>query len=176
MAVALLALFVALGGSAVAAGTLIGSRDIARGAVQSIHVRDGTLIGADVKDQSLTPRDFRGSVRGPQGPQGVPGIARAYAHVYRDGTLENAAAKSIGRVTRPARGTYCFYLPFKPANAVATLDAVRSAGIETAKVSTRSDASKGDTCTGAESASVSLVHTDGNRRTLKDGGFFIVFN
>lgn len=176
MVVALLALFVALGGSAVAASTLIHSRDIARGAVQSIHVKDGTLIGADVKDKSLSPRDFRGSVRGPQGPQGVPGIARAYAHVFSNGTLETATAKSIGRVTRPTTGTYCFYLPFKPANVVATLDSARSAGIETVKVTTRPDDSRGNACAGAESASLSLVHTSGNKRTLRDGGFFVVFN
>lgn len=176
MIVALLALFVALGGTAVAARSLIGPRDIARGAVRSIHVRDGTLVGADVRDRSLTPRDFRGSVQGPQGPPGTPGTARAFAHVFADGTLETAAARSIGRVTRPAAGTYCFYLPFRPANVVATLDAARSPAIETVKATTRPDDARGNACTGAESASVSVIDSIGNRRALKDGGFFVLFN
>lgn len=58
----MLALFVALGGSAYAALTVTGK-----------NVKDGSLTGADVKDRSLAPADFSGSVVGPQGPQGVPG-------------------------------------------------------------------------------------------------------
>jgi hypothetical protein len=77
MVVALLALFVALGGTAVAAGTLITGKQI----------KNGSITGADVKNKSLTPRDFRGSIRGPQGltgpagpqgpqgPQGAQGMA-----------------------------------------------------------------------------------------------------
>ena len=70
MIVAMLALFVGLGGTAVAAGNaLITGRQIA----------NSSITGADVKNKSLTPTDFRGSVRGargpagPQGPQGTPG-------------------------------------------------------------------------------------------------------
>lgn len=87
MLVALLALFVALGGSSYAAITLsnnsVKSKHIAKGAVKrsdigknavtAAKVANGSLTGADVKDQSLTPSDFSGSVQGPQGPQGVPG-------------------------------------------------------------------------------------------------------
>jgi hypothetical protein len=36
-------------------------------------VKDSSLTGKDVKNKSLTKRDFRGSVRGPAGPQGAPG-------------------------------------------------------------------------------------------------------
>jgi hypothetical protein len=74
LVVATLALFVALGGTAVAAGTLITGKQI----------KNSSITGADVKNKSLTQRDFRGSVRGPQGltgpagpqgPQGVQGMA-----------------------------------------------------------------------------------------------------
>jgi hypothetical protein len=61
--VALLALFVAMGGTAVSAGTLITGK----------QVKNGSITGADVKNMSLTPRDFRGSVRGPHGPPGPAG-------------------------------------------------------------------------------------------------------
>jgi hypothetical protein len=67
MIVALLALFVALGGSSYAAVT-IGARDIQRGAVgtraianntiRSADIRNATVSGADVKDDSLTNADI----------------------------------------------------------------------------------------------------------------------
>ena len=36
-------------------------------------VRNNSLTGTDVKNKSLTPKDFTGSVRGPQGPPGPLG-------------------------------------------------------------------------------------------------------
>ena len=67
MIVALLALFVALGGSSYAA-VKIGARDIQRGAVgtraiannsiRSGDIRNATVSGADVKDDSLTNADI----------------------------------------------------------------------------------------------------------------------
>jgi hypothetical protein len=70
MIVALLALFVALGGSSYAA-VKIGARDIQRGAVgtraiannsiRSADIHDATVSGADVKDDSLTNADIDNS-------------------------------------------------------------------------------------------------------------------
>jgi hypothetical protein len=73
MVISLIALFVALSGTAVAA----------KGLITSAGIKDGTIQGIDVKNKSLTPADFSGSVRGPQGapgpqgPQGVPGTPGA---------------------------------------------------------------------------------------------------
>jgi hypothetical protein len=62
-AIGLVALIVALGGSAYAAATITGA-----------GVKDGSLTGRDVKDRSLTQRDLRiGSL--PAGPQGQTGPA-----------------------------------------------------------------------------------------------------
>jgi hypothetical protein len=61
--IATLALFAALGGTAVAAGTLITGKQI----------KNGSITGVDVKNKSLTARDFRGSVRGPRGQTGPAG-------------------------------------------------------------------------------------------------------
>ncbi len=67
MIVALLALFVALGGSSYAAikigaGNLkrgaVGSRAIANNSIRSTDVRNGTLRGTDVKNDSLTNADI----------------------------------------------------------------------------------------------------------------------
>lgn len=52
MVVALIALFVALGGTATAARVLLTGADI----------KDNSLTGADVKNGSLTPRDLSGTI------------------------------------------------------------------------------------------------------------------
>jgi hypothetical protein len=63
--VAMLALFVALTGTAVSATSAL---------ITGKQIKNNSITGADVKNKSLTPRDFRGSVRGPRGPQGLQGI------------------------------------------------------------------------------------------------------
>jgi hypothetical protein len=64
LVVAMVALFVALSGTAVATTSML---------ITGKQVKNGSLTGADVKNRSLTPRDFRGSVRGPQGLPGPAG-------------------------------------------------------------------------------------------------------
>ena len=63
MVVAVLALFVAVGGSADAAKRLITGRDI----------KNASITGLDVKNKSLTAADIRGQLRGSRGPVGPPG-------------------------------------------------------------------------------------------------------
>jgi hypothetical protein len=64
MVVAMLALFVALTGTTVAASNaLITGRQIA----------NNSITGLDVRNKSLTPKDFKGSVRGPRGLRGLAG-------------------------------------------------------------------------------------------------------
>jgi hypothetical protein len=74
--VAYLALFVALGGGAYAAGQLgknsVGSKQLKKNSVTSVKVKDG----------SLKPKDFaKGALpatEGTQGPQGPPGTSRGF--------------------------------------------------------------------------------------------------
>jgi hypothetical protein len=70
MFVALLALFVALGGSSYAAVKIragdiargaVGTRAIANNAIRSADIRNGVIIGADVKDDALTNADIDNS-------------------------------------------------------------------------------------------------------------------
>jgi len=75
-AVAYLALFVALGGTSFAAATVITGKDVKNSSLTGKDVKNSSLTGGDVKNKSLSPKDFNGSVEGPQGdtgPQGVPG-------------------------------------------------------------------------------------------------------
>ena len=72
--IALIALFVALGGSSFAAPV----RDAARTLITGKQVKKNAITGRHVKDRSLTARDFRGPlpsepVPGTQGPQGERG-------------------------------------------------------------------------------------------------------
>ena len=80
LAVALLALFVSVGGTSYAVKK-ISSRDIVDGAIKSIDIRNGEIRSADVRDGSLRAKDFaRGELpsgtagaRGPAGPAGRDG-------------------------------------------------------------------------------------------------------
>ena len=66
--VAMLALFVALGGTAIAAGNAV---------ITGKQIKNNSITGADVKNKSLTPKDFKGSVRGARGPAGPTGATGA---------------------------------------------------------------------------------------------------
>lgn len=74
MLVALVALFVALGGSSYAALNLpknsVGSKQLKKNAVSSKKVRNGSLLVRDLRPSGRTA--LRGQ-RGPDGPQGAPG-------------------------------------------------------------------------------------------------------
>jgi hypothetical protein len=66
--VAMLALFVALTGTAVATTSAL---------IGSAQIKNNSITGLDMKNRSLRPIDFRGSVRGPRGLRGLTGVAGA---------------------------------------------------------------------------------------------------
>jgi hypothetical protein len=82
--IALLALFVALGGTSYAVSK-IGSRQVANNSLLSKDLRDNSVQSRDVRNRSLLARDFKQGqlpagpqgATGPQGPQGPPGSAAA---------------------------------------------------------------------------------------------------
>jgi hypothetical protein len=141
-AIALIALFVALGGSSYAAITLarnsVGAKQIKAGAVRSSEVKDGSLLRKDFKSGQLPA--------GPQGPQGLqgpagtpgaagapgaPGTATAFARIAADGTLEPGTSNGVAQfkgvdqtdVQHAAAGTYCFgSLGFDIASAMVSAD------------------------------------------------------
>ncbi len=86
MAVSILALVIATGGTSVAAAGLIGSEDIRNKSIKSIDVKDQNLKGRDIKngslgsmdvrDGSLKVRDFAKLPTGPAGPAGPAGVGR----------------------------------------------------------------------------------------------------
>jgi hypothetical protein len=112
--IALIALFVALGGTSYAA------LKIPRNSVGSPQVINGSLQKADLSKKAVAAlKGNRGAqgAQGSPGPAGAPGAAgatgpagtaRAYAEV--DSTtpsLVTARTKNITAVSRPSTGTYC---------------------------------------------------------------------
>ena len=82
MAVALVALFVALGGSSYAAITLnknsVKSKHIGKGAVHGTDIANDAVTSRKVQNFSLSAYDFKpGELLGRQGPQGAKGDAGA---------------------------------------------------------------------------------------------------
>jgi hypothetical protein len=66
MVVAMIALFVALTGTAVATTSAL---------ITGAQVKNNSITGLDIKNKSLKPIDFSGSIRGARGAAGTPGPA-----------------------------------------------------------------------------------------------------
>ena len=112
MVVALIALFVALGGTSYAA-LRIGSKQIVNNSIRSIDVRDNTLRGKDVADNGLTGRDIVESTLGT-----VPSATNA-ANAANASALGGKSATDL-TVHCPTDTPYHYagacYTTFKPAS------------------------------------------------------------
>ncbi len=144
MVVAVIALFVALGGSGYAAIQLNG-KNLDNRSIPGKKLKKGTVTGREVKNGALSAADFnrRQLVPGPKGPPGPPGEkgedgvegepgedgevgARAYVRVSKEGDVDTSDSKNFppGNVHRGLAdsGVYCLKgLGFSPNNAVASL-------------------------------------------------------
>ena len=100
MVVAMLALFVALTGTAVATTSAL---------ITGNQIKNSSITGADIKNKSLTPKDFKGSVRGArgtagaQGAQGLPG-AQGPQGLQGEAGATNVTVRYIDR-NIPATGS-----------------------------------------------------------------------
>jgi hypothetical protein len=123
MVVAVLALFVALGGGAYAATALpkksVGAKQIKKNAVTAAKIRKNAVNSSKVRDGSLLARDFgTGQLpTGPGGPQGqkgdtgatgAAGTARAFAHVTRGAAgavvLDSSRSFGVSSAELPSTG------------------------------------------------------------------------
>lgn len=91
MAVALLVLCLAVGGTAYAAAQITGKQ-----------IKDGTVTSADIKNKTLKKKDLsKETVKklkgqtGPQGPQGAPGPSDAFAARRTDGAAVQPASSTV---------------------------------------------------------------------------------
>jgi hypothetical protein len=201
MAVAMLALFVALTGTAVATTSAL---------ITGKQIKNGSITGLDIKNKSVTGTDIKGRLRGatgargpqgaagphgPQGPHGAQGIqgpagqALAFARVMSDGTLmptdppgnpafagqhKNVAEENI---THEAdTGIYCFNVAFTPKSAMVVSDNLNASAAANNNwiVSVAIDRGNGlADCPGAD-ARVVTTHA-GDDPANEDHGFVIWF-
>jgi hypothetical protein len=106
---ATIAVFLALGGVAVAAGKIGGGA-----------IKDHSLTGRDIKKGSIPLSALKRipeGKAGPAGPAGADGSALAYAHVNADGTLDTAKSKNIASTKQIPKNYYCV-LPSVPVSNV----------------------------------------------------------
>lgn len=106
---AMIALFVALGGVSYAA-TKITTKQLKNQAVTSAKIKNRTILKRDIRPKVVQSLKGQQGPAGPAGPQGAPGTALAYAQV-NDGngspSLLAVRTSGIVAVTRPANGVYC---------------------------------------------------------------------
>src|SRR5215208_6013466 len=105
LVVAILALFVALGGTSYAAITLprdsVGTIQLKAGAVTSAKVSDGTLAAIDLSPAARRALTGRAGPQGPTGPKGdkgdpgAPGIS-GYEIVVGQSGYDSNSPKSVG--------------------------------------------------------------------------------
>jgi hypothetical protein len=128
LVVSLIALFVALGGTAYAATSLprnsIGTAQLRNGAVTKKKISKKTIsalkgqrgaVGATGAPGSQGPQGVQGiqgiqGIQGQKGDLGPPGTARAYALVAADGFLEPGFNHNVLSVTHIGTGVYCVVL------------------------------------------------------------------
>ncbi len=118
LALSVLALFVALGGTGYAISKLpansVGTKQVKKNAINSSKVKDRSLLKKDFKSGQL-PAGPAGAP-GEKGEPGEPGSALAYGYIEEFGgpDVTVVAAKSKGldssMVSRPQTGVYCFEL------------------------------------------------------------------
>ena len=118
MVVALVALFVALGGSSYAALTVTG-KNVKNSSLTGKDVRNNSLTGkdvknlasGDVKDRSLLAKDFK-SGQLPAGAQGIQGPAGPFPDAFPSGKTARGAyassgfASGAGQVARDAQSFF----------------------------------------------------------------------
>jgi hypothetical protein len=148
MAVALIALFVALGGSGYAAVKISGA-NLTNRSVAGKKLKKSAVTGKEVKNRSLGAADFKvgqlpagpqgptgtAGSQGPAGAQGLPGpvgargsaVAFAFVEPSAGGVTVNPAfAQNLtaANITRSSAGVYCFHdLPFTPRSIMVMGDA-----------------------------------------------------
>ena len=195
MAVALLALFVSLGGVSwgVASGRIgtreirnnsIRSTDIRNGQVSSRDLRNNDVRGADVRRDSLTGADL---VEGTLGK--VPSAAQAdvafspvaYARVAASGDVIESGSRGVGdgNVTVESTSAYCFRaLPFQFKTAQATIDFESSANqqpdIGSSAVASVALGNPFGDCAGS-GVQLEVVTARADTPDYAKSGFFVVF-
>ena len=115
LVIALLALFVSLGGTSYAVSK-IGSREVANNSLRSDDIRNNSVLSKDIRDRSLLKKDFKrgqlpGGAEGPKGDTGAPGAQGSDAANLIQGSTGEDLVTLLGSEERfPPSG----YSPAEP--------------------------------------------------------------
>jgi hypothetical protein len=176
--IALLALFLALGGTSYAAATLINGKQIKPHTIAKNRLTNKAIKQLKGNRGPQGPAGAAGAAgaRGPTGPQGVAGAngtAIAYARVNADGTVDATNSKGVAsaNVTRIGAGAYCFAgLAFTPKSVIATPESPLAAADMVVRVGVGVGPSACAVGTQAR------VFTGGASAGLADQAFYVVLN
>ena len=114
----MIALFVALGGTAVATldRNSVGPRQLKKNAVITSKIREGAVTTSKIRDGAVTGPKVKLSTIGevPRATVAESASPLAYARVEFTGTVNLAFSKNIApsNVSHPAPGVYCINVPF----------------------------------------------------------------
>jgi len=118
MSVALIALIVALSGTAVAlpGNNTVDSGDITNGQVKRVDIATGAVTSSKVSNGSLLAKDFApgqlpAGAKGDPGAPGAPGTALAFGRIKSDGTVDAANTKNVAVAATLPTGVYCLVVP-----------------------------------------------------------------
>jgi hypothetical protein len=175
--IATFALFLALGGgTALALGrNSIGTRELAKDAVQGRNVDEGKLKGKHIQDSTLGGReiDEQGLDAAVPEAEHADGPA-AYARVNPDATVVEALSRQVtsAMVTGPAAGVYCFDLPFNAQHVQVTAVAEGSSDRLVSAADFEGSGGLPNCPAGAETE-VNVYSVSGG--SLENGAFFVRF-
>jgi hypothetical protein len=170
--VAVIALFVALGGTAVAAldRNSVGSLQLKKNAVTNSKIRNGAVTGPKVKESTLG-KVPRASVADTAEPL-------AYARVAFNGAVDPRYAKNIlgSQVTHPSPGLYCFDLPYQPKTGQVTAEAdAEPDDIASIEIAGANGSATVSDCAPNNEVEVFTFDTE-TSSGLQDGEFYIELN
>jgi hypothetical protein len=185
MAVALLALFVSLGGVSwgVASGK-IGTKQIRNNSVRSVDLRNNDVRGKDVRNNTLTGRDINEASLGTVPRAALADVAFspvAYARVSAGGQVIASSSRGVtsSNITVESTSAYCFRnLPFQFKTAQATID-FQSSASQQPSLGARAVASVAlgnpfSDCSGS-GVQLEVVTARADTATYVRSGFFVVF-
>lgn len=139
MIVAILALFVALGGTVYAASTING-KSVKKNSLPGNRIKQKTVTGNRLKNDTITGTQVNEATLGKVPAASTADVATtalsanpaAYAHILPSGSVDGGDSFNItsANVTHPGEGVYCLTgLGFKPHVALAEVDSLDGPGV-----------------------------------------------
>lgn len=152
MVVALLALFVALGGTVYAASSISG-KSVKKNSLPGNRIKQKTITGNRLKNDTVTGTQVNEATLGKvpsaatadsattaeTAKTALSPVPPAYAHILPDGSVDSANSHNIanGNVTHPEEGVYCLVGLSVPAHVIlAEIDSGDGPGVTEASVVT----------------------------------------